>query len=134
MATRDWWASGWDRSEYDRQRYAEAKHRLIGMLGGKCTRCGTTEDLQFDHVSRALKQYAILNRWNRGAAELAAELAKCQLLCKPHHLEKTLAENEKVVGHGGGVSGKRNCPCEPCRAKKREYTRTYQRPSRRKAA
>lgn len=123
METRDWWASEWDRSEYDRDRYEAAKRKLIGLLGGKCAKCNTTEDLQFDHVSRALKEFTITARWNRGDAELAAELAKCQLLCRLCHRQKT--SSEIGVEHGGGVSGKRNCPCEPCRARKREYNREW---------
>lgn len=131
MASREWWASGWDRSEYDRERYQAAKQQLIEMLGGKCTACGTTEDLQFDHVSRVMKKFAIMTRWNRGHGELAEELAKCQLLCKPCHLEKTKAElgNE----HGGGKTGRRNCSCEPCRARRRENNKEY-RHSRKQAA
>jgi 5-methylcytosine-specific restriction endonuclease McrA len=120
---REWWASEWDRSDYDRERYETAKKRLIELLGGRCTECGATEDLQFDHVNRELKEFAITEKWNRSQEELAAELAKCQLLCRPHHLEKT--RREVGVEHGGGVSGKKNCPCRLCRSKKSEYNRNY---------
>ena len=98
MPTREWWYTEWDRTEYDRQRYLEAKQRLIELLGGRCQRCETTEDLQFDHVDPELKSFAITEKWNRGEEALRAELAKCQLLCRPHHLEKTKADGRL----GGG--------------------------------
>jgi 5-methylcytosine-specific restriction endonuclease McrA len=125
MPTRDWWATEWDRSAYDRQRYEAAKQQLIALLGGKCARCGTTENLQFDHVNRELKDFAITGRWNRSQAELEAELAKCQLLCQPHHLEKTRQEigNE----HGGGKTGIRKCKCELCRNRRSEHMIEYRR-------
>jgi hypothetical protein len=123
MPDREWWAAEWDRSDYDQARYQAAKAKLIELLGGKCVRCGSSEDLQFDHVERELKEFAITDRWNRSPAELQAELAKCQLLCREHHLEKT--RSEVGVDHGGGVSGKRNCPCGPCRARKSEYNRNH---------
>jgi hypothetical protein len=134
MPTREWWATEWDRSDYDRQRYEAAKQALIDLLGGKCVRpgCETTENLQFDHVDRELKEFAITGRWNRSQEELQAELAKCQLLCPPHHLEKT--REEMGVEHGGGVAGKRRCGCEPCKARKREYNRDYKRRSSRGSA
>ena len=120
---RDWWSTEWDRSEYDRERYEAAKAKLIELLGGRCAKCGTPDDLQFDHVDRELKEFAITEKWNRSQEELMAELDKCQLLCRTHHLEKT--RSEVSVDHGGGLSGKRNCPCPPCRAKKSEYNRSY---------
>lgn len=103
---------------YDRRRAA-----AIAQLGGCCTVCGTTEDLQFDHIDRTTKVAAISNLWTASEEKFQIELAKCQLLCIEHHKEKTLSEF--AVPHGGGVSGRRNCPCEPCKEKKKEYMREY---------
>lgn len=128
MPTRKWWSTEWDRSKYDRERYERSKAKLTELLGGKCVKCGTTEDLQFDHVDRDLKEFAITGRWNRSQEELQEELDKCQLLCKMHHLEKTQAEIG--VGHGGGVAGRRRCKCGPCRQRKAEYNRNYRKRSK----
>jgi|SRR6516164_3517982 hypothetical protein len=126
MPTKEWWATEWDRSEYDRGRYQAAKQQLIELLGGKCQVCGTTEDLQFDHVDPELKSFTITGRWNRSQEELQAELDKCQLLCGPHHREKTKADGRL----GGGWNKlpedafrcgmartylKRKCRCGPCK-------------------
>jgi hypothetical protein len=70
---------------YKQRRRAEA----IALLGGVCVRCGTTEDLEIDHIDRATKEYEIHDvLWSRREVRLA-ELAKCQLLCSYHHLFKT---------------------------------------------
>lgn len=128
MPDREWWAKKWDRSEYDHQRYEAIKRGLIEMLGGQCMECGTAEDLEFDHVSPDLKRFAITKRWNRSDQEFWEELAKCQLLCHPHHLEKTRREAD--VGHGGGKYGKRGCKCDLCKLRRRDYMREYKRARR----
>lgn len=40
---------------------------------------------------------------------------------------------ERSVPHGGGVSGKRYCPCHPCRLKRNEYINDYKKKKRRLA-
>lgn len=89
------------------------------MLGGECVQCGSTEALEIDHIDPGYKSYTITSRWNRGIAALRPELKKCQLLCSPCHQAKTV--EFLGVEHGGGASGKKNCKCEPCRAKKQSY-------------
>lgn len=111
------------RAAYDRQRYLARKQQLIEYLGGVCVDCGTSETLEFDHEDRMTKQFAITSNWNRPLEELIDELDKCVLRCEDHHSEKTRAE--RSVEHGGGLSGKRNCPCSPCKAKKAEYNREH---------
>lgn len=112
---------------YARAKIAWAKE----FLGGKCVVCGSTDNLQFDHVDPKTKLFLIADGWKKPAAIFLAELNKCQLLCKQHHEEKTAAEHE--VPHGGGKlgkmikkDGKRTwCPCEPCTEKRRAYNRQY---------
>lgn len=70
-------------------------------LGGKCVKCGTTENLQFDHVDPATKLFRI-TKWRKVKAsveEFWVEIAKCQLLCRPHHQEKTSVD---LTGVGNG--------------------------------
>ena len=125
MPDRAWWYTTWDRSEYDRQRYEAWKARLIELLGGKCAKCESTEDLQFDHVSRELKEFAIMKRWNRSETELQEELNKCQLLCGPHHKEKTASEVRNP--HGGGLTGIKGCSCDLCHERRNQYSRDRKR-------
>ncbi|MFH1888245.1 MAG: HNH endonuclease signature motif containing protein, partial [Pseudomonadota bacterium] len=44
--------------------------------GGKCTKCGSTADLHFDHIIP----------WSKGGSSVTAE--NVQLLCGRHNLEK----------------------------------------------
>src|ERR1700757_1606373 len=109
-------------AEYMRNKRRELRRRAIEYLGGKCTRCGTTDDLEIDHVDRRTKKFTFGGRvlsWEK----LVVELKKCQLLCATHHLEKTVSEIE--VPHGGGLAGKRRCKCDLCRQKKNKYLKHY---------
>ena len=68
------------------------KSYCIEYLGGKCVKCGTTHNLQFDHIKREGKKYTITGRVTNNFDNLKEELNKCQLLCAPCHLEKTASE------------------------------------------
>lgn len=90
--------------------------------------------MEFDHVDPATKKFVISDGLDFPWAVLIAELMKCQLLCHDCHLVKSISEGDLgTVDHGGGISGKKNCPCDLCKARKREYMRQYMR-DRRKAA
>lgn len=106
---------------YMKRRYHQRRADAIAALGGICVRCGTTERLELDHIDRATKRFDVAHCWSVSADRYAAEVSKCQVLCHDCHKDKSAAE--RSVEHGGGISGKRNCKCEPCRARKREYMR-----------
>lgn len=36
--------------EYNLQYYHNKRYKLIQQLGGKCAICGSTENLEFDHI------------------------------------------------------------------------------------
>ncbi len=55
---------------------------------------------------------------------LKAEKAQAALAALP------TARWSNAVEHGGGLSGKKNCPCTPCKDRKAAYMQTYKRPSR----
>jgi 5-methylcytosine-specific restriction endonuclease McrA len=77
---------------YQNERRARLRAELAAMLGGRCAQCDATEDLDFDHIDPTTKRFAIASGLDRPRAELLAELAKCQLLCFPHHVAKTRTE------------------------------------------
>jgi 5-methylcytosine-specific restriction endonuclease McrA len=106
---------------YMKERYHRRRKQAIELLGGKCAHCGTSEALEVDHIDPALKTMTVTRMYSMSEPKFLAELAKCQLLCNTHHVEKSKAERE--VPHGGGASGKRNCPCIPCKTRKAEYQR-----------
>jgi 5-methylcytosine-specific restriction endonuclease McrA len=110
--------------EYQKSRYYRRRLEAIAFLGGKCVSCGQTEELEFDHVDPSDKTYNVARILTGGSEQkVREELEKCQLLCKKCHDKKTYAVggDQKTVDHGQGSSGKRNCTCSLCKAKKAEY-------------
>lgn len=94
---------------------------------GPCAECGSREDLELDHKDRAQK---VNHRvWSWTAERREAELAKCQVLCRDCHQEKTRAENVKPIVHGT-ADGYRNhrCRCPACREAHRLYHQGFRNP------
>jgi 5-methylcytosine-specific restriction endonuclease McrA len=108
------------------ERYEKRKAAAISALGGQCVECGSTENFQFDHIDPSTKSFTIAAKL-AGIAEqrLQEELQKCQLLCLPCHVKKTVAETDYVVRswnrvenpeHGTSVMYFREkCRCHKCR-------------------
>jgi 5-methylcytosine-specific restriction endonuclease McrA len=109
--------------EWHNEWVATRRKRALDYLGNQCVICGVTTALQFDHIDPDSKVFGIAGNLNRKWPVLKEELDKCQLLCQQHHREKTIRESS--VEHGGGLSGKKNCPCALCKARKAEYMKTY---------
>jgi hypothetical protein len=87
---------------------------MIAYLGGRCARCGTTENLHFDHVDPEQKSFEIKANMTLNNPKVKAELDKCQLLCGPHHREKTALEQSGWT-HGTTYAWmKKGCRCEIC--------------------
>lgn len=76
----------------------ELKHKkkefLIQYLGGKCSGCDSTENLQFDHIDRKTKSFTIGKSFGRKLSDLIEEANKCQLLCKSCHQLKTTINHD----------------------------------------
>lgn len=98
-------------------RYEEGK----AYLGNKCVDCGTSEMLEFDHIDPSLKTGNIGDLWSYSSVRFWEEVEKCVLRCEEHHHERTI--QQLSVEHGGGLSGKKNCPCDLCKARKAQYQR-----------
>ena len=77
---------------YLAERYASRRAQATASLGGACAHCGETERLDFDHVDPTTKVNRIAKLLLGPMIKLQAELAKCQLLCKPCHIDKTRAD------------------------------------------
>src|SRR3954469_25770349 len=118
-------------TEYKARSRVKSRKILKAALDDRCAGCGATSDLQFDHVDPATKSFVITDGLDRPWVVLIEELMKCQLLCHDCHLTKSIGEADLgTVEHGGGVSGKKNCPCALCKQRKREYMRRYMRDRR----
>lgn len=112
-------------NSYMKDRWTRRRIQAVEFLGGMCVKCGRTDTLEFDHINPSTKTMTIARASARSEDFFWTEVRKCQLLCSDCHLEKTT--DESGVGHGEGKSGKRNCPCAPCKARKAEYMRNYRR-------
>lgn len=109
--------------EYQRQWIAG--RRAEWLAGKSCVICGSQEDLQVDHIDPAKK---LSHRvWSWSIEKRDAELAKCQVLCRPHHQEKTLRDYSlDGVRHGtAGAWRNAGCRCDTCRAYQARTAREY---------
>jgi hypothetical protein len=115
------------RAELERQRYQRKRAEAIALLGGRCVTCGTTDDLEIDHVDRATKTYSISLMLSRTPwPQVLQELAKCQLLCHDDHKVKTLNEMIGPRAHGTWAAIRRaHCKCEVCRKFYNAYRREW---------
>lgn len=77
-------------AQYQPERYKARKAELIDKLGGKCVVCGSSENLEFDHINPSTKSFSIMKQWHDDVDE---ELKKCQLLCRDcHHIKHYKSE------------------------------------------
>lgn len=73
-----------------------AKRKAEWFSDKYCVVCGSTETLELDHIDRSTKVSHSI--WSWSEIRRNEELAKCQVLCHDHHLEKTVLENKQVQG------------------------------------
>jgi 5-methylcytosine-specific restriction endonuclease McrA len=112
--------------EYMLKRYHRRRDKALEILGGCCVDCGTTDNLEFDHVDPKDKSFDVARAFTSMAeSKLWSELHKCLIRCTRCHLKKT--SNENSVGHGEGKTGKKNCRCDLCRPLKNAYAQEFKR-------
>ena len=108
---------------------AEAKAKAIDLLGGKCVWCGSVDRLEFDHIEgdRDDNYHCISAfvdaKWER----VLIELKKCQLLCKPCHVIKSLKARgfDTDKNHGRSLYVTAKCRCDICKEDRKVAQRTY---------
>ena len=83
------------RNEYAKIKRREQRLRMVEHLGGKCVGCGTTENLQFDHIDRKTKEYSVCKKLGISDEKLLIEVNKCQLLCKKCHEVKSTVDHDR---------------------------------------
>lgn len=80
-----------------KQRYYDRRAKAIEMLGGKCVDCGTTEQLEFDHVDENKKLFVVTQKLVSGAWDkLTEEINKCVLRCQSCHAYHTAFQKLKA--------------------------------------
>lgn len=109
-----------DMKTYMKKRRSKNKQYAVDKLGGKCIKCESTNNLQFDHIKTRKENggFVIANMLSHGRAKLDKELAMCQLLCEDCHKTKTLKDmgwKDAKVEHGTPRSHL-YCKCAVCKS------------------
>lgn len=82
-------------NNYMKTRWDKRRKEAVEHLGEKCVRCSAEDFLEFDHIDRHTKIMTVARASSRSAEFFWNEVNKCQLLCKPCHLEKTAEDFRK---------------------------------------
>ena len=116
------------RTKYNLSYYHERRYFLIQLLGGKCAKCGSVWNLEFDHIDKKTKTYSISKIWSYSIQKVLAEIAKCQLLCEECHKKKNETYNGKA--RHGTISMHRHhkCRCRPCMDAYNEARKRWRKP------
>lgn len=105
--------------DYMLRRYHKRREDAIKQLGGSCISCGSTKDLEFDHVDPQEKDFSMAKGSSFSNARWQEELAKCQLLCC--HTEK----HESKYPCGTPQSYWAGCTCKECTAANTRHNKEY---------
>lgn len=102
-----------DRAAKNAYALAWMKQRRADFFDGKqCVKCGSTQQLELDHIDREQK---VSHRiWSWSADRRNAEIAKCQVLCTDCHREKTVSEMYRAPC-GSESRYRAGCRCDDCR-------------------
>jgi hypothetical protein len=97
-------------------------NRAAYFAGKSCAWCGSVDQLELDHINPADKISHLI--WTWSPLRRAAELAKCQALCKPCHDRKCGLDGfiDRTPRHGIGRYDK-GCRCDTCKAANTEHAR-----------
>ena len=105
--------------EYQRQWVADRRREWI-EANGPCVKCGSTENLEVDHIDPVQKSAPVATIWSWTEARRLAELAKCQVLCRSCHDEKSTEDGyPRTAVHGTRRRYDRGCRCDLCREARR---------------
>ncbi|NGX08832.1 hypothetical protein UI24_16625 [Mycobacteroides franklinii] len=114
-------------SERVRSNERRRARRSEWFEGKVCVKCGSSSDLELDHIDPRLK---ISNSiWTWSWERILAEVAKCQVLCEGCHRVKTRSQLPITNGciafrHGTPTMyNKHRCRCGLCRLQHRNRRR-----------
>ena len=99
--------------EYQRKWVAEK--RATFFKDKKCANCGSTEDLELDHIHPSLKWKHRI--WSYSWKNIMKEVSKCQVLCHDCHFAKSIEEKragKHKITHGFLRTYNEGCRCPEC--------------------
>jgi hypothetical protein len=88
------------------------------MADKSCAFCGSTRDLEIDHIDA--KQKVSHNIWSWSRSRREAELAKCRVLCRGCHQARSLEQKAELQPRRPMEHGTRatydtwGCRCDVC--------------------
>jgi len=101
-----------------------AKRRADWLSDKCCVVCGSTRALEVDHIDSSTKVSHNVWSWSKERRE--AELAKCQVFCHKHHVQKTWEKDRARAVHGSqSMYCKHGCRCQLCREGHRKINAKY---------
>lgn len=105
--------------EYQLRRYHKRRNQAVTQLGKICSRCGSEKDLQIDHIDPSKKSIDVARLWGVAEKRYQEEIKKCQLLCWPCHILKTIKDKGETPTKGFNVHGTltsyKYCKCSICK-------------------
>lgn len=108
--------------------YARAKRAKWIEDNGPCKKCGSSKDLEIDHIDPKSKSFEI--HFALSLKTLEPELVKCQVLCHDCHRKKSNEENSNrhtriilPMIHGTLKCYWRGCRCDECYFANKEYNK-----------
>lgn len=116
--------TGEQKREYQVAWLAKRRQDWIDSQGGACRNCGSSDQLEIDHINPEEKEYSPTALWSRNKSIRDRELAKCQILCHDCHKKKTRTQLFKE-GHGNRARYKNGCRCVICKAGEAQRMREY---------
>jgi 5-methylcytosine-specific restriction endonuclease McrA len=123
-----------DNKEYDKKKYQrewlQARRTTWIQENGPCKVCGTWDNLEVDHIDPSEKQIKISTIWSRSQEVRDKELAKCQVLCKSCHLNKTKSQRKKPEHGMVTMYDNYKCRCDLCKEAKRKKEMKYRNPKK----
>ena len=90
--------------DYQRSWMVERKRRALNYLVNQCVYCGTTKNLEIDHVEPTSKTCPIAGLLSHKWETVVAELDKCQVVCHDCHVRKTKTDGSVAIGEKVGTS------------------------------
>lgn len=114
MSASDYQRSYWSQPEMRHYQRDRRRARRAEFFADKaCVDCGSTSELELDHVDPNTK--AGHDVWLWSEARRIEEIAKCVVRCRTCHQERHASERRR---HGINAYNQRGCRCEICRAAK----------------
>ena len=118
-----------------KERRLNRRLRLIEMSGGCCKKCGSKNNLEFNHKNREEKNFVLSgHNLDKSWDKIIEEWEKTELLCSKCHLEHTrkLYKDKKITVwnsmkglpylHGTvRTYQEKKCKCEECKMAKKLY-------------